>query len=46
MRCMVMRLTEKESLDYFNEQGYDISCRQFYRIKKTYGSLDSKDYLK
>ena len=31
---MVMRLTEKESLDYFKEQGYDISCRQFYRIKK------------
>ena len=34
MRCMVMRLTEKESLDYFKEQGYQISCRQFYRIKK------------
>ena len=31
---MVMRLTEKESLDYFKTQGYDISCRQFYRIKK------------
>ena len=34
MRCMVMRLTERESLEYFKEQGYDISCRQFYRIKK------------
>ena len=34
VRCMVMRLTEKESLDYFKEQGYQISCRQFYRIKK------------
>ena len=34
MRCMVMRLTEKESLDYFKEQGYEISSRQFYRIKK------------
>ena len=31
---MVMRLTEKESLDYFKEQGYEISSRQFYRIKK------------
>ena len=34
MRCMVMRLTEKESLDYFKEQGYEISSRRFYRIKK------------
>jgi hypothetical protein len=34
MRCMVMRLTEKESLEYFKEQGYEISSRQFYRIKK------------
>jgi hypothetical protein len=34
MRCMVMRLTERESLEYFKEQGYEISSRQFYRIKK------------
>lgn len=34
MRTMVMRLTERESLEYFKEQGYQISCRQFYRIKK------------
>ena len=32
--CEYHHMTERESLDYFNEQGYDISCRQFYRIKK------------
>ena len=34
MRCMIMRLDEKESLAYVNEQGYDISRAQFYRVKK------------
>ncbi len=34
MRCMVMRLDEKESLAYLEEEGYDISRAQFYRIKK------------
>lgn len=34
MRSMVMRLTEKETLAYLKEEGYDISSRQFYRIKK------------
>jgi hypothetical protein len=34
MRCMVMRLDEKEALDYIQEQGYDISRAQYYRIKK------------
>jgi hypothetical protein len=34
MRCMVMRLDEREALEYIKEQGYDLSRAQFYRIKK------------
>jgi hypothetical protein len=34
MRCMVMRLDEKESLEYVKEQGFDLSRAQYYRIKK------------
>jgi hypothetical protein len=34
MRCMIMRLDEKESLAYVNDQGYDISRAQYYRVKK------------
>jgi hypothetical protein len=31
---MIMRLDEKESLAYVNDQGYDISRAQYYRVKK------------
>jgi hypothetical protein len=34
MRCMIMRLDEKESLAYLKEQESEISSRQFYRITK------------
>jgi hypothetical protein len=31
---MLMRFNEKESLEYVNEQGYELSRAQYYRIKK------------
>jgi hypothetical protein len=34
MRCMIMRLDEKESLAYVNDQGYELSRVQYYRVKK------------
>ena len=34
MRCMIMRLDERESLAYVTDQGYDISRAQYYRVKK------------
>jgi hypothetical protein len=35
MRCMIMRLDEKESLAYVNDQGYDISrAKKRYVLKK------------
>ena len=34
MRCMLMRFNETESLEYIEEQGYQLSSAQYYRIKK------------
>jgi hypothetical protein len=32
---MVMRLTQKESMQYLSDRGFTISLPQFYRIKKS-----------
>jgi len=34
IHCIVMRLSEKESLEYLSNRGFDISQRYFYKIKK------------
>jgi hypothetical protein len=34
IHCMVMRLSEKESMQYLNEKGFSISIQHFYRLKK------------
>lgn len=46
MRCMVMRLDERESLAYIKGQGFDLSRARFYRIKKRYMIQDLKGYPK
>lgn len=32
--CMCLRLKEREALAYLSERGYDISNREYYRIKQ------------
>ncbi|CAN5442048.1 hypothetical protein BH18THE1_BH18THE1_09660 [soil metagenome] len=34
IQCIVMRLSEKESLDYLGKKGFKISRQHFYRLKK------------
>ena len=34
MRCMIMRLDERESLACVGDQGYELSRAQYYRVKK------------
>jgi hypothetical protein len=34
IHCMIMRLSEKESLEYLTKKGFDIKHRRFYAIKK------------
>jgi hypothetical protein len=34
IQCMVMKLSEKESLQYLNDRGFDISAQYLYRLKK------------
>jgi hypothetical protein len=34
MRCIIMRLDERESLACVGDQGYELSRAQYYRVKK------------
>ena len=33
IECICMRLHEKEALEYLSDMGYDISAKEYYRIK-------------
>jgi hypothetical protein len=34
IQCIVMKLSEKESIEYLNDRGFKISVQHFYRLKK------------
>ncbi len=34
IQCMVMKLSEQESLQYLKDRGFKISVQYFYRLKK------------
>ena len=34
IQCMVMKLSEKESIKYLKDRGFKISVQYFYRLKK------------
>jgi hypothetical protein len=34
IQCIIMRLSEKESLSYLNQRGFNISIQYFYKLKK------------
>jgi len=35
IQCMLMKLSEKESLAYLKDKGFEISFQHFYRLKKS-----------
>ena len=34
IHCMVLKLSQKESLAYLKDKGFEISIQHFYRLKK------------
>ena len=44
IQTMVMRLSEKESMQYLNDKGFKISRDSFYRLKEKYKNLDLTVY--
>ena len=42
IQCMVMKLSEKESIEYLQDRGLKISVQHFYRLKKQIKELTNK----
>jgi hypothetical protein len=35
IQCMVMKLSEKESINYLNDRGFKVSVQYYYKLKKS-----------